>query len=482
MNYKKYYTRLLNIIEDEYLSIRNMSKFKIKDNQNHTQPFTERVVYNFVIAGLKNRGTYGKDFIGYIVEIYINGHEYTMSYFNQLLEYKSEIENQLQDLKLFWEESPNKPKTYRIYSRLKQDIEDEDKWKEAIDWQIKTMIKFLEVFPKYVKKLEKTHKILEINMDTENNINNVVKPTMRSANKILYGPPGTGKTYQLKTEAEKYDEVAMVTFHQSYGYEDFVEGLKAKLDNETDQVYYEVENGIFKDICEKAEENSDKNYAIFIDEINRGNISKIFGELITLIESSKRMGASDEIKVNLPYSKKEFGVPQNLSIIGTMNTADRSIAVLDTALRRRFVFEEMMPRYSDLKTDIDGINLQDLLKAINDRIEFLYDRDHTIGHAYFIDCKSFEELQDLFKNRIIPLLQEYFYDDWQKINLIFNDNGFIKTKSTKTKELFSNCKDFEEIEEDKDIFYFDKDAIGAKEEYVKIYNKTKEVSDVDTKS
>ncbi len=290
-------------------------------------------------------------------------------------------------------------------------------------------------------------------------------PPINSINKILYGPPGTGKTYKLQQLQKQYEDgkYTTITFHQSYGYEDFVEGLKAKI-NDNGDVHYEVENGIFKDICEKAEKDPKNNYAIFIDEINRGNISKIFGELITLIEVSKR-----GMELQLPYSKEPFSVPENLSIIGTMNTADRSIAVLDTALRRRFVFEEMMPKYSDLKTDIEGINLQKLLKTINERIEFLYDRDHTIGHAYFIDCKSFEELYDLFKNKIIPLLQEYFYDDWKKINIVFNDNGFIKSKPVKTKELFSNCKDFEEIDEDKDIYYLDEDALMAKEEYVKIY-------------
>ncbi len=320
--------------------------------------------------------------------------------------------------------------------------------------------------PKYLKEFEKYL------MNTPSSQGSIPEPKIvdlykpiNPINKILYGPPGTGKTYKLQELQKQYDKdkYTTITFHQSYGYEDFVEGLKAKI-NDNGDVYYKVEKGIFRDICEKAEKDPKNNYAIFIDEINRGNISKIFGELITLIEISKR-----GMELQLPYSKEPFSVPKNLSIIGTMNTADRSIAVLDTALRRRFEFEEMMPTYNDLQTDIEGINLQKLLKAINERIEFLYDRDHTIGHAYFIDCKSFEELYDLFKNKIIPLLQEYFYDDWQKINLVFNDNGFIKSKLVKTKELFSNCKDFEDIDEDKDIFYLDEGALKAKEEYVKIY-------------
>lgn len=386
-------------------------------------------------------------------------------------------------------------------------------------------------------------------------------------NQILYGPPGTGKTYQTidkaleiiskeekiqipskddrKNRKELFDEyvkngqIVFTTFHQSYGYEEFVEGIKPSLNSdENSQINYKVKDGIFKELCNKALENKDsiesfnfyindlkektkeddnnpekyfqlpntkysiqyrggktfrikfdniKNhkdypvsidnieklyktsnadeiynsayvkailnylksqgledykekdekinlpYIIIIDEINRGNVSKIFGELITLIEPSKRIGTDEELKVTLPYSKDEFGVPKNVYIIGTMNTADRSITSLDTALRRRFEFVEMMPDISKLgnieikseNTEKSIIDLQKLLTAINTRIEYLLDREKTIGHAFFIDVKNLEDLKQVFQNKIIPLLQEYFYNDYALIDAVLNYNGMI---------------------------------------------------------
>lgn len=196
-----------------------------------------------------------------------------------------------------------------------------------------------------------------------------------------------------------------------------------------------------------------KPYILIIDEINRGNISKILGELITLIEPSKRIGGDEELRVTLPYSNESFGVPSNLYLIGTMNTADRSIALLDTALRRRFEFVEMMPdcEHKEISTDCESVNLRKLLKAMNERIESLLDREHTIGHSFFINVNSLSELQQVFKNKIIPLLQEYFYDDYAKIDAVLNGNKMIEITEVKVSSLFSK-KDKDLELDDKKIY------------------------------
>ena len=241
--------------------------------------------------------------------------------------------------------------------------------------------------------------------------------------------------YELFEEVNKFNpnpdklikRYTFSTFHQSFSYEDFIEGIKPVMQQEGEQgdLKYEIQDGIFKDICRRAENDPSNKYAIFIDEINRGNVSSIFGELITLIETDKRIGAKNEMRITLPYSKKPFGVPANLDIYGTMNTADRSVEALDTALRRRFSFVEMMPNPTLLNEIEDGVNLEKLLSVINQRIEALIDRDHTIGHAYLINVQTLDELELAFKDKIIPLLQEYFYGDYGKIGLVLG-SGFVE--------------------------------------------------------
>jgi len=191
---------------------------------------------------------------------------------------------------------------------------------------------------------------------------------------------------------------------------------------------YIIQPGLLKPLEERASDDPDHDYALFIDEINRGNVAEIFGELITLIEDDKRMRQENEIRVRLPYSREEFAVPQNLFIVGTMNTADRSAEALDTALRRRFSFIECMPDPSRLQESpyaVEQIDLAELLRSMNSRIRRLVGRDHTIGHAYFMNLDS-DDLEDqlrlVFANRIIPLLQEYFYDNWAKIGLVLGSD------------------------------------------------------------
>ena len=258
---------------------------------------------------------------------------------------------------------------------------------------------------------------------------------------------------QLKagvSEAGSIQRYSFVTFHQSYGYEEFVEGLRPVLRDENDsgEVVYEVRPGVFKQLCNRARLAPDQRFAMVIDEINRGNISKIFGELITLIEDNKRdplNGQPPPVEVQLPCSGELFSVPANVDIYGTMNTADRSLALLDTALRRRFDFEALMPDTREEKDPADpdsaplaglvvaqadaSIDVRHMLARMNERIEALYDRDHCIGHAWLMPLRDIDDqqarflaLKNIFRKRIVPLLEEYFFEDWQKIRLVLADN------------------------------------------------------------
>lgn len=295
---------------------------------------------------------------------------------------------------------------------------------------------------------------------------------------ILYGPPGTGKTYMAKNyidahsnnssdsqvpfNTEQVSNTRFVTFHPSFAYEDFIEGLRPEADNEG-CIRYNIEDGVFKEFARQAfnvlldtagiekewkkgtdipkltedecstalESVPDVPFYLIIDEINRGDISRILGELITLLEADKRLCAENRLTTTLPYSKTQFGIPPNLFIIGTMNTADKSIALVDIALRRRFGFLEMMPDSKVLRDQLvsDDPKVQDIFgiaiavhEQINQSILETYDRDHQIGHSYFVKLKkettadnACKSLEFVWYYEVLPLLQEYFYDSPKKL-------------------------------------------------------------------
>lgn len=306
---------------------------------------------------------------------------------------------------------------------------------------------------------------------------------------IFYGPPGTGKTYKAITRAleiihkdaeycsdpekrsqfviefnqkQQAGQIEFITFHPSYSYEEFVEGIRPVLEDgdNTGNLGYELKKGVFWNIVEKAcaPEGRNKNFVLIIDEINRGNIPKIFGELITLIEEDKREGGKNPIQARLPYSGKPFIVPMNLHIIGTMNSADRSIALMDLALRRRFTFEPFMPEYEKTGLNdekIDDLNLGALLRRLNLRIQALVDKDHQIGHSFFIKVKEAkdkkQELYNVWYDEIIPLLEEYFYNDYERLGYVLDlykqtaNTGFVEPTDPEIKRFLAKM-DFDESE------------------------------------
>jgi 5-methylcytosine-specific restriction protein B len=264
--------------------------------------------------------------------------------------------------------------------------------------------------------------------DKTNKNNPAISTNYKTKNTILYGVPGVGKTHNVKNIISMYesginekeifakiekniefsddvelpnDRVEFITFHQSFAYEDFIEGFRP---NDSGKIV--LQDGIFKNICDKARDDKENNYYLVIDEINRGNISKKYGELITLIEEDKR----EVFEVKLPYSKKSFSIPKNLFIIATMNSTDKSIALIDIALRRRFAFLKLEPNLELIKWE----KARELLKKLNESL----DSERVIGHSYFMDVTNQEDLEFVLRYKITPLLEEYFYGDENKLDEI----------------------------------------------------------------
>lgn len=288
-------------------------------------------------------------------------------------------------------------------------------------------------------------------LDNVNNINDEFREVIGGSNSSAYWSV-------LNAIKQATKKVKLKTDEKNYAYEDKIEVVKKM--NKDDFNNFQR-----------------KNYILIIDEINRGNISQIFGELITLIEEDKRLGKDESLKVTLPYSKEKFGVPPNLYLIGTMNTADRSVEALDTALRRRFSFVEMLPDSTLLgDTEVDGIRLAELLTTINDRIEVLIDRDHTIGHSYFMNVKDMDGLRFTFKNKIIPLLQEYFYGDYQKMEMVIGSLFFNSEKKNKKVEFAVKNYELDEPRKRYEISNVLDESFDMKQAIESLLNPSKSIS------
>lgn len=363
----------------------------------------------------------------------------------------------------------------RMCKKANENYENSQKTKEQIkqDMELDDLIK---AYVDYVREQcdkEKYISLKDEHIKTDKNIIDVQSYKTGNFSFIVAIEFDTKKYYltkdKIKSNYEKFKNNEIKSWENIIGIDD----------KYTKKLYFsllkrlkEFENKKHENFTESNTENIDnrlKPYILIIDEINRGNISKILGELITLLEPSKRKGENEALEVTLPYSQEPFSVPNNLYIIGTMNTADRSIALLDTALRRRFEFIEMMPNPSELSADCDGVDLQKLLKVMNNRIEFLLDRERTIGHAFFVDVKNLSDLKAVFNNKILPLLQEYFYDDYAKINAVLNSNGMLESKTMRDMEI-SLSDDF--VDNEKKIWKITDSSKWDIETFQTIYKNT----------